>query len=343
MIKWFSPMGKKILITGAGGYIGSNAAELFLKDGFEVVGLDNFKHGFKAPLKLLQKKYGQDKLKYYKKDLRDDLSEIFHQEKDILVVVHFAALLSVDESMKDPQEYFSNNVTGTINLLTSMIKNNVKNIVFSSTCATYGDAKYVPIDEVHPQDPTNVYGQTKLMIEQTIKWYQKLLGLNYVIFRYFNVCGASDDSEFGYSKTPSTLLVMNAVKGALGIEPFYLTCPEVDTKDKTPIRDYINVVDLSVAHLKAVNYLMEGGKSEVINLGTGTGNSVLEIVEKVQEITGVKFDINKTTPREGEYAVAIADIKKAKRVLDWEPKRSLELSIQTLVKWYKANPKGWKE
>lgn len=336
-------MSKKILITGAGGYIGSNTADLFLKAGFEVVGLDNFKHGFESPLKLLQKKYGQEKLRYYKIDLRDDLTEIFQKEQDVLAVVHFAALLSVDESMKNPQEYFSNNVCGTLNLLSSMISAGIKNIVFSSTCATYGDAKYIPIDENHPQNPTNVYGQTKMMIEQSIKWYQKLLDLNYIIFRYFNVCGASDDSTLGYSKTPSTLLVMNAVKGALGIEPFFLTCPEVDTKDKTPIRDYINVVDLAEAHVMAVNYLLKGEVSEVINLGTGTGNSVLEIVNKVQDITGVKFDIKKTTPREGEYAVAIADIKKAKQVLGWVPKRSLEESIQTLVNWYKTHPQGWEE
>jgi len=181
------------------------------------------------------------------------------------------------------------------------------------------------------------------MVEKIIEFYGKLKGLQYVILRYFNVCGATDDGLIGDAKKPSTLLVQNAVRGALNIEPFYLTCPEVNTPDKTPIRDYINVVDLNEAHLLAVKKLSKENFGEVINLGTGTGNSVLEIVNQVQEVTGVKFPLKKTPPREGDDAKKIASIEKAKKVLGWQPKRTIEDSVNSLVKWYEAHPNGWNE
>lgn len=330
-----------ILITGAGGYIGSVSTYLFLQNGYDVVAIDNFSTGYKKPLEVLQEKFGKDKFRFYEVDLREDLGLIFEKEKDVMAVVHYAASCLVNESMENPGKYFSNNVGVAMNLLSAMQKFGVKNIVFSSTCAVYGEAEYVPVDEDHPTRPANPYGESKLIIEKMLNWYGKLSGLNYVILRYFNVCGASDDSFIGDSKDPSVLLMQNAVRGALGIEPFYLTCPKVDTPDKTPIRDYINVVDLNVAHLKAVEYLLGGGKSEVINLGTGTGNSVLEIVNKVQEVVGVKFDIKKSASRKGEYAKMIASIKKAKKVLGWKPERSIETSVKSLVAWYKAHPHGW--
>jgi len=333
----------KVLITGAGGYIGSTTTYLFLQNGYEVVALDNFSTGYRKPLEVLQEKFGKEKLRFFEVNLKDDLSQVLSKEPGIEAVVHFAANCLVNESMENPAKYFSNNVCGSQNLLASIQEAGIKNIVFSSTCAVYGEAQYVPIDESHQTVPANPYGQSKRMIEQMIEWYGNLVDLKYIIFRYFNVCGASDDSLIGDSKNPSVLLVQNAVRGALGIEPFYLTCPEVDTPDKTPIRDYINVVDLGLAHLKAVEHLLNGGKSNTINLGTGAGNSVLEIVEKVQEITGTKFDLKKAAPRQGEYAKMIADIKKAKEVLGWEPQRNIEDSVKSLVAWYKAHPKGWEK
>lgn len=340
-------MTKKILITGAGGYIGSVATNLFLNKGFEIVGLDNFSTGYRQPLELLQKKFSQEKFRFYQADLKDNLSPIFEKEVKsgsqaaFDAVIHYAASCVVDESVKNPEKYFNNNVCGSLNLLSTLIKYQVKNIVFSSTCAVYGEAKYVPVDENHPTQPTNPYGESKRMAEEIIKWYGKLKGLNYVILRYFNVCGASDDGLIGDSKKPSTLLVQNTVRGALGIKPFYLTCPKVATPDKTSIRDYINVVDLNEGHFKALEYLLGGGKNEVINLGTGTGNSVLEIVNKVWEVTSVKFKLQKTTPRQGEYAVMIASIDKAGKILKWKPKRTIEDSIKSLVLWYKNHPHGW--
>lgn len=334
-------MGKKILITGAGGYIGSVATYVFLQQGYEVVAVDNFFRGYKQPLQLLQQKFSERQLRYYKTDLTTDLSSVFEKEPNIDAVVHYGALCLVDESMRKPDMYFSNNVCGSLNLIRTILRHNIHTMVFSSTCATYGEAQYVPVDEKHPTSPMNPYGESKLMVEKMMKWFGNIEGLKYVILRYFNVCGASDDGLIGDSKKPSTLLVQNTVRGALGIEPFYLTCAQVDTPDRTPIRDYVNVVDLNMAHLSAIEYLAKGGKSEIINIGTGTGNSVLEIANTVQEVTEVKFELKKTQSRQGEYAKMIASMEKSKQVLNWEPKRTIKNSIESLIKWYKTHPHGW--
>jgi UDP-glucose 4-epimerase len=342
---------KTVLITGAGGYIGSVATDLLLSNGYKVVALDNYSNGYEEPLKFLQGKYGKENLSIYRRDTKEDLTDIFEEEKGIEAVLHYAAFCKVDESMKNPSMYFDNNVSGSLNLFDTMLKFGVKNLVFSSTCAVYGESQYVPIDTNHPTNPANPYGESKLMVEKIIKWLGSQKGLNYVILRYFNICGASDDGTVGDSKKPSVLLVQNAVRGALGIEPFYLTYSEVDTPDKSPIRDYINVVDLNEAHLKALEYLKKGphsakasrgeGQSEIINLGTGTGNSVLEIVKTVEEITGKQIPRTVGEKREGEYAVAIADIKKAEQVLGWKPNRSIKDTVESLVKWYGKHPNGW--
>lgn len=331
---------KKILITGAGGYIGSVATYLLLQKGYRVVAVDNFSTGYRQPLELLQKKYGKRRLTFYKSDLMN-ISKIFDQEQNISVVVHFAANCSVNESMENPGKYFKNNVCGSVYLLEAMVFNNIKNFVFSSTCAVYGNAQVLPVTENHATHPANPYGESKLMMEKIIMWYSKLKAIDFVLLRYFNVCGASDDGLIGDSKKPSVHLTQNAVRGALGLERFYLTCPDVDTPDKSPIRDYINVVDLGMAHVKAVDYLLRGGKSEIINLGTGDGNSVLEIIQKIEKTTGVKFDLIKAKPRQGEYAKMIASIKRAKMVLDWKPERTIEDSINSLITWYKTHPNGW--
>jgi len=330
----------KILITGAGGYIGSVSAHEFLNKGHNLVLVDNLSTGFRKPLEVLQEKFGRDRVSIYEIDLKE-IEKVFIEEKEIEAVVHFAANCSVNESMNDPQKYFSNNTFTSNHLFTKMLENNIKKLVFSSTCAVYGEAQSMPIDENHPTNPTNPYGESKLLTEKIINWYSQLKGLNFVILRYFNVCGATDNGEIGDSKKPSVHLMQNAVRGALEIEPFYLTCPEVDTPDKTPIRDYVNVVDLANAHIKAFDYLSDGGKSEIINLGTGDGNSVLEIVKKVEEITGAKLPLEKTEARKGEYAKMVASISKAKSILNWEPMHSIEDSVKSLVDWYTRHPKGW--
>ena len=330
----------KILITGCGGYIGSVAADLFLKAGYQVIGLDNFQTGYKEPLEFLKNKY-PNQFKFYEIDLKNDLSSIFKKEPEISAVIHYAASCLVDESVRDPGKYFVNNVSMTANLLTTMDEFGIKNIIFSSTCAVYGEAKYFPIDEKHPLSPTTPYGASKKMAEEVIAWYGELKKFNYIILRYFNVCGATDDGSIGDSKKPSSLLVQNVVRGALGIKKFYLTCPEVNTSDKTPIRDYIDVVDLNEAHLRALKYLISTGKSEIINLGTGTGSSVLEVVEQVKKLTGVEIPIEKANTRLGDDAKKIADITQADKILDWKPKRTIKDSVKSLVIWYKSHPNGW--
>lgn len=334
---------KKVLVTGGAGYIGSVATYLLLQKGYEVVVLDNFSTGHIGPMEYFAAKF-KDSFKYYEADLtkKATVDEVLKKETGIDAILHYAASCLVNESMEIPQKYFTNNVVGTQNLLSSLIEANIKNIVFSSTCAVYGEAEYVPVDEIHPTNPANPYGESKRMIEKMLEWYGKLGKLNYVILRYFNVCGASDDGEIGDSKNPSVLLMQNAVRGALGIEPFFLTCPTVDTPDKTPIRDYINVVDLNLAHLAALDLLLNAKDSnQIINLGTGTGNSVLEIVETVEKVTGKSLDKKQGEARKGEYAKMIADIKKAKSILSWEPKRSIEDSVNSLVAWYGKHPRGW--
>ncbi|MFQ5452039.1 MAG: UDP-glucose 4-epimerase GalE [Candidatus Paceibacterota bacterium] len=331
-------MNKKILITGAGGYIGSVAAYLFLQKGYSVVALDNFSRGFREPLRLLQKKYGERRIAIHKVDIVDgDIDSVFGLEDDIQAVIHYAAFCSVDESVKKPELYHKNNVEGSKRLIASMKRCGVRYIVFSSTCAVYGEAEYVPIDENHPTRPVNPYGESKLQIEEAIQES----GLRYVILRYFNVCGATDDGLIGDSKKPSVHLMQNAVRGALNLEKFFLTCPRVNTPDGTPIRDYTNVVDLNQAHVLALEHIMNNGRSEVINLGSGTGNSVLEIVCTVEKITSKTIEKKRTTPREGEYAKMIADISKANKLLGWKPTRSLKDSVRSLVKWYTVHPHGW--
>ncbi len=331
----------KVLVTGAGGYIGSIATYLLLQEGHEVIAVDNFSTGYRQPLELLQKKFGKEKLQYSELDLQSDIAPFFKEHKPIDVVLHYAASCLVDESMKEPGKYFENNIWGTLNLVERLVEQASAKIIFSSTAAVYGEAQYMPIDEKHPLVPINVYGESKRMAEDIIRWFGQLKGLNYVILRYFNVCGATDDGIIGDSKKPSTLLVQNVVRGVLDLEPFRLTCPEVDTPDKTPIRDYVNVVDLNEAHLKAMDYLLQGGMSEVLNLGTATGSSVTEIITQVEEATGKKVKVQKAPPREGDPARLVASIKKAKKVLGWEPKRTIADSVKSLLTWYKDHPQGW--
>jgi UDP-glucose 4-epimerase len=334
-------MKNTLLVTGAGGYIGSTTSYLLLQAGFDIVTVDNYCTGFRQPLELLQEKFGANRVIIYDRDFTSNLDDIFESNPDIMGVVDFAASLSVSESMHDPNKYFFNNVCGNHSLLSSMLKFGVKNIVFSSTCTVYGESQYMPVDEVHPLAPNNVYGESKRMVERMIEWYSELKGLNFVILRYFNVCGASDDSLIGDSKRPSVHLIQNAVRGALGLEEFKVVCAEVDTPDKTPIRDYTNVVDLGEAHILAIQHLLNGGKSEHINIGTGTGNSVMEIVRKTEEVMGVSINAEQGERRLGEASKITASISKAKEVLGWEPKHTLEQSILSLKSWYEARPGGW--
>lgn len=334
----------KVLITGAGGYIGVNTAKLFLEAGYTVVALDNFSQGFKEPLELLQQKYGQERLSIYSEDLTvDGGAATLVKEKDVDGILHFAALLNVGESMQMPEKYFTNNVIGTQKLLHSAIKNNIGRFIFSSSCTVYGEVENPPVDESSPlQRPASAYGATKKICEEILQWYDQLGKMKYVSLRYFNVCGASDDGTLGDAKHETFGLMQNAVKGALGIMPFEFNYQKVATPDGSPVRDYINVVDLAEAHVKAYEYLVKNNKSDIFNLGTGTGSSVLEVVNEIKRVMGVDFPVsNSAQRRTGEVAKIFANYSKAKSMLGWEPKHSLEQSIKTLAHFYKDHPKGW--
>jgi len=222
-----------------------------------------------------------------------------------------------------------------------MRKRSLKKLIFSSTCAVYGESQYLPVDEQHPLNPMNPYGESKFLSEKMIRWYGDIHGLSYAILRYFNVCGASADGRIGDSKRPSQLLMQNAVRGAMHIEPFYLTCPEVHTPDGTPVRDYIDVEDLAAAHAAALQYLDTGCASDIFNLGNGTGYSVKQIVSKVEEVCGVPIPLVKKETRKGEYSSIYAQPQKANSYLHWKTEKNLESSIRSLQKWYEGHPQGF--
>lgn len=326
------------MVTGGGGYIGSHAVKKLLRLGLRVVVFDNFSRGYREPLEIISK-YGD--LTVVEGDLRNkkDIQNAFRKQH-IEAVMHFAAMCLVNESMEKPELYFENNALGTLNLLEVMREEGVKKVIFSSTCAVYGNSMYLPVDENHPTMPENPYGQSKLMAEDIIKWFGKIHGIKYAILRYFNVCGADSEGEIGDSKRPSELLVQNAVRGALEIQDFKLTCPQVDTRDGTPVRDYVDVEDLVEAHIKALEYL-ESGESTTFNIGNGKGFSVQEIIQAVHQETGKSFKVEAGAVRKGEYAEIYADTKKIEKLLDWYPRKSLKDSISSLTKWYKNKPNGY--
>lgn len=333
----------KILITGAGGYIGSITASIFLEKGYEVVAVDNFSNGFREPLELLQEKFGERKLAIHTADLTVDGAAPVLDLYEIGAAVHFAALLNVGESMVIPEKYFTNNVIGTQKLLHALIDRKIGKFIFSSSCTVYGDIKNPPVDESAPVQPaSSAYGATKQLCEQILHWYDVLGKMKYISLRYFNVCGANDDGTLGDAKRETFGLMQNAVKGALQIKPFELNYQQVNTPDGSPIRDFINVVDLAEAHVAAYEYVAKENKSEIFNLGTGKGNSVLEIVNEIKRVLHVDFPVSDAKMRRtGEIERIFADYTKAKHLLGWEPKRPLEQSIKTLAIFYKNHPHGY--
>lgn len=328
-----------ILVTGGAGYIGSHCALALLKLGKEIVVFDNFSTGHKETVDVL-KNYG--KIELCEGDLLnyEQINSVF-KKYDIDAVIHFAACSQVGESMSDPQKYYINNVCGILNLLKSMLENNVKHIVFSSTAATYGEPEYIPIDENHPQEPINPYGQTKLMIEHILDDYDNAYGLKSVRLRYFNVAGADSESVIGEWHEPETHLVPNILKSTFGGDKtFKLFGDDYDTKDGTCVRDYINVEDLANAHLLALDYLLKNHKTNVFNLGTGDGNTVKEVFDTCELVVGKKIPTEILGRREGDPASLVADNKKIKQILHWMPERTLEHSIDTAYKWECKLTKG---
>ncbi len=325
-------MSSTILVTGGAGYIGSHCVLGLIEKGFEVVIFDNLSKGHIETVENL-KKYGN--VKFYKGDLLnpDELENVFKKE-NICSVVHFAAFSLVGESVQDPQKYYINNVCGTVNLLKVMLEHNIKKIVFSSTAATYGEPNYTPIDEDHPQNPINPYGQSKLMIEKIMDDYDRAYGLCSVRLRYFNVAGADSETRVGEIHNPETHLIPNILKSTFsGGKTFEMYGTDYNTKDGTCVRDYINVEDLVQAHILALDYLENGGKTDYFNLGTKTGDSVKEVFSACEEVTGKNIDVKICPRRPGDPATLVADNSKAKSILGWQPKKTLRESIESAYKW----------
>lgn len=306
---------------GGAGYIGSHTVRHLLDKGYEVLVADNLIYGHKEAVDKRAKFVYADLLNPY------SLDELF-KNNNVDAVIHFAAFAYVGESVNNPEKYYYNNVIGTINLLHTMLKHNVKNIVFSSTCATYGEPKYTPIDEMHSQNPINPYGRTKLMIEQIFADYERAYGLRHIALRYFNAAGCSADGKIGESHNPETHiipLVLQAIKGER--ENIKIFGSDYDTPDGTCIRDYIHVEDLAQAHRLAVEKLE--AYSGCINLGTGVGTSVKEIIAAAEAVSGKKCPTEYAARRAGDPARLYADNTKAKAILGWQPKY---LDIKDIIK-----------
>ena len=320
----------KVLVTGGAGYIGSHCVKVLLDKGYEVVVVDNLETGYKDAV--------DSKAKLYIGDIADEaLMDRVFSENQVIGVIHFAAFSLVGESMTNPYKYYENNVAKTNRLLVSMVRHNVKNIVFSSTAATYGEPEKTPIVETDRQLPTNVYGQTKLAMEQMISWYGKIHGINHVALRYFNVVGAIQDGSIGEAHNPETHLIPIILQVANGKrEKLNVFGDDYQTKDGSCIRDYIHVLDLCDAHVLALEYLLNGNSSGVFNLGSGEGFSVFEMVEAARKITGQPIPLEVASRRAGDPAILIASSKKARKVLKWNPTReNIAVMIQDAWTWEK--------
>ncbi|MGG3855413.1 UDP-glucose 4-epimerase GalE [Caldifermentibacillus hisashii] len=327
-----------ILVLGGAGYIGSHAVYQLIDRGYEVVVVDNLQTGHKKAV--------HPKATFYEGDIRnrDFLNNVFHNEQ-IDGVIHFAANSLVGESMVDPLKYYDNNVYGTQTLLEAMRNAGVRHIVFSSTAATYGEPKSVPITENMPTVPTNTYGETKLTMEKMMAWCEKAFDLKYVALRYFNVAGARGTGEIGEDHHPETHLIPVVLETALGKREYITVFGEdYPTKDGTCIRDYIHVEDLIDAHILALNYLQNGGDSSVFNLGSSQGFSVKEIIDMARKVTGKEIPAKIGERRLGDPSVLIASSEKAKNILGWNPaKTNIEQIIKDAWNWHSNHPNGYED
>ena len=317
-----------ILIVGGAGYIGAHINKMLNNQGHETVVFDNLSFGHDDFVKWGIFEQG---------DLGDikKIREVF-KKYTIHAVMHFAAFTYVGESVEDPQKYYLNNLRNTLNLLQVMLEEEVTNLVFSSTCATYGTPQDIPITEKHPQKPINPYGKGKFMVEQILEDYSRAYKFNYVSLRYFNAAGADPDAEIGELHQPETHLIPLALDVAAGKrEDLSIFGTDYPTPDGTCIRDYIHVMDLADAHIKALEYLKKGGKSDVFNLGNGQGFSVREVIESTEKVTGRNIKVKETERRPGDPPVLVGSSSKAQNILDWRPSYpDLTSIIKTAWKWH---------
>jgi len=317
----------KVLITGGAGYIGSVTTERLLDSGFDVVVFDNLERGHRTAV--------DDRARFIEGDLRDRESisnALADAQPD--AVMHFAAYALVPESMKKPELYFRNNVSGGVYLAEAMLSAGVKKIIFSSTCATYGIPDRVPITEDMRQEPISPYGESKLMFEKILGWHEKLHGFQPIFVRYFNACGATE--RFGEDHDPETHLIPLTLEVALGKrDSISIFGDDYDTPDGTCLRDYIHIVDLAEAHILALT----SGQTGVFNLGTGKGFSVKEVVEAAREVTGHRIPVHTAPRRKGDPASLVAKADRARTVLKWKPAfTDLRVAVESAWKWHRAHP-----
>lgn len=327
----------KILVLGGAGYIGSHTVYRLIEQGNEVIVFDNLETGHVEAI--------HPQAKFYRGDLRNraDIERVLTVEPDIEAVIHFAANSLVGESMTNPLKYYDNNLCGTKVLLESLVQHDVKKVVFSSTAATYGEPQHTPILETDPTNPTNCYGETKKAMERMFYWTDVAHGLKFVSLRYFNACGAHISGNIGEAHNPETHLLPIILQAAQGKrEHISVFGTDYNTPDGTCIRDYIHVTDLAQAHILAVNYLNNGGKSDIFNLGNGVGFSVNKVIETAKQVTGKNIRVKYEGRRAGDPAVLIASSEKAKAVLGWLPEfNSLPAIIETAWKWHSTHPNGF--
>ncbi len=314
------------LVTGGAGYIGSHTVAELARRGYRAIVVDNLSEGHReavvnVPLEVV--------------DLSDEggLESVF-QSHHVDGVIHFASLCYVGESVTDPRLYFEQNLGNALTLLRVMLRHGVKKFILSSTCATYGNPVRVPIDESHPQDPVNPYGETKYFLERILRDYDRAYGLRFVALRYFNAAGASLDCRLGESHDPETHLIPRVLQAARNGSTVDVYGEDYPTPDGSCIRDYIHVQDLATAHVAALEWLSAADRSDAVNLGTGQGYSVKEVVEAARKITGCSIPINLAPRRAGDPPALVADAQKAYRTLKWKPEHSeLETVIETAWRW----------
>ena len=327
-----------ILVLGGAGYIGSHAVDQLINKGYEVIVVDNLLTGHKAAV--------HPDACFYEGDIRDKtfLKSVFEKET-IEGVLHFAASSLVGESVEKPLKYFNNNVYGMQVLLEVMHEFDVKNIVFSSTAATYGEPKEFPITESTPTNPKNPYGESKLMMEKMMKWCDNAYGMRYVALRYFNVAGAKSDASIGEDHTPETHLVPIILQVALGQrEALAIYGDDYDTPDGTCVRDYVQVEDLIAAHILALEYLKAGNESNFFNLGSNQGYSMQEMLEAAREVTGKEIPAKIAPRRAGDPSRLVASSAKAQAILGWQPKfTDVKEIIKTAWDWHVSHPNGYEE
>jgi len=319
----------KILVTGGAGYIGSIMTKRLLERGDEVVVVDSLERGHRETV--------DPKAKLMIGNLLDKaFVSLAFQESRFDAVIHFSGYISMGESMENPYLYFQNNIFSSLNLMEEMVKTKTDNLIFSSTAGVYGNPVKLPIPEDHPRNPENPYGESKLMVEKLMSWYQKTHGLNSVALRYFNASGASLDGKLGENHNPESHIIPNIMKAILAGESFKLFGTDYKTKDGTCVRDYIHVIDLVGAHVLAINKLMKDKGMFSYNVGTGNGYSNREVIEMAKRISGKDFQVEESARRPGDADTLIADASKIKEELGFNPKYSdLETIVNSAWQWHK--------